>query len=167
MSHERVKPASLYTDPPLALIVDAIERQVYGGAVVKRAPDAAPDELPVAARPRPRAGASGRRGDGAGELLLASGAALVLRLRGQARVLRHRDRGAVRMPVRAQGPAAAPDADVAATAVGEQLVDSTFIQWTATTGGLVPPADDCEADTGGSVKEVPYTADYHFWKANR
>jgi hypothetical protein len=27
------------------------------------------------------------------------------------------------------------------------------------------PADGCEADTVGDVVEIPYTADYHFWKS--
>jgi Domain of unknown function (DUF2703) len=35
-----------YTEPPVALIVDAILREVYGEAVVKRGPDAASYELP-------------------------------------------------------------------------------------------------------------------------
>jgi uncharacterized protein DUF3455 len=42
---------------------------------------------------------------------------------------------------------------------------TTYIQRINTTGGLVPPAADCHAGTAGTVKEVPYTADYHFWKA--
>ena len=42
---------------------------------------------------------------------------------------------------------------------------TTYIQRINTTGGLVPPAADCHAGTAGAVKEIPYTADYHFWKA--
>ena len=42
---------------------------------------------------------------------------------------------------------------------------TTFIQRVNTTGGLIPPAADCNPSTSGTVKEVPYTADYHFWKA--
>ena len=42
---------------------------------------------------------------------------------------------------------------------------TTYIQRVNTTGGLVPPAADCNAGTTGTVKEVPYTADYHFLKA--
>jgi Protein of unknown function (DUF3455) len=42
---------------------------------------------------------------------------------------------------------------------------TTFIQRVNTTGGLVPAAADCNATTTGTVKEVSYTADYHFWKA--
>lgn len=45
------------------------------------------------------------------------------------------------------------------------LGKTTFIQRVNTTGGLVPPAADCHAGTAGTVKEVAYTADYHFWKA--
>jgi hypothetical protein len=48
---------------------------------------------------------------------------------------------------------------------GDRLARTTFIQRTATTGGLAPPAADCNAETAGTVDEVPYTADYHFWKA--
>ena len=48
---------------------------------------------------------------------------------------------------------------------GDRLAGTTFIQRTATTGGLTPPAADCNAETAGTVDEVPYTADYHFWKA--
>jgi hypothetical protein len=47
---------------------------------------------------------------------------------------------------------------------GGRLTDTTYIQRTATTGGL-PPAAGCDASTAGSTTEVPYTADYHFWKA--
>ena len=46
-----------------------------------------------------------------------------------------------------------------------RLGKTTYIQRVNTTGGLVPPAADCHAGTAGTVKEVPYTADYHFWKA--
>jgi hypothetical protein len=48
---------------------------------------------------------------------------------------------------------------------GDRLVDTTYIQRTATTGGLAPAASDCNEETVGSVAEVPYTATYHFWKA--
>lgn len=48
---------------------------------------------------------------------------------------------------------------------GDRLVDTTFIQRTQTTGGLTPPAANCNATTAGSTVEVPYTADYVFWKA--
>ncbi len=47
---------------------------------------------------------------------------------------------------------------------GDRLVDTTFIQRIHTAGGLTPPAADCNAATAGTVVEVPYTADYFFWK---
>ena len=47
---------------------------------------------------------------------------------------------------------------------GGRLTDTTFIQRTATVGGLAP-ATGCDASTAGSTTEIPYTADYHFWKA--
>jgi hypothetical protein len=31
-------------------------------------------------------------------------------------------------------------------------------------GGLFPPAADCTEATAGAREEVPYTADYYFWK---
>jgi hypothetical protein len=43
-------------------------------------------------------------------------------------------------------------------------VNTTYIQRIETTGGLAPPAADCNATTSGTVTEVPYTADYVFWK---
>jgi hypothetical protein len=48
---------------------------------------------------------------------------------------------------------------------GDRLAGTTFIQRTATTGGLAPDAAGCHAGTVGTTAEVPYTADYHFWKA--
>jgi hypothetical protein len=45
------------------------------------------------------------------------------------------------------------------------LVDTTYIQRINTTAGLAPAATECHAGTVGKVVEVPYTADYHFWKA--
>jgi FtsP/CotA-like multicopper oxidase with cupredoxin domain len=47
---------------------------------------------------------------------------------------------------------------------GDRLVDTTFIQRLYTTGGLTPPAADCNAATANTVVEVPYTAEYVFWK---
>jgi Protein of unknown function (DUF3455) len=47
---------------------------------------------------------------------------------------------------------------------GDRLAGTTFIQRIATTGGLIPPADECHAGTAGTEKEIPYTADYYFWK---
>ena len=48
---------------------------------------------------------------------------------------------------------------------GDRLVGTTYIQRIATTGGLAPSAADCTADTASTTAEVPYTADYYFWKA--
>jgi FtsP/CotA-like multicopper oxidase with cupredoxin domain len=55
--------------------------------------------------------------------------------------------------------------DPPADAVDGRLADTTYIQRTATVGGIAPPATDCHAGTVGTVVEVPYTADYTFWKA--
>ena len=49
-----------------------------------------------------------------------------------------------------------PDAD--------RLAGTKFIQRVATTGGLAPSASTCTTDTLGAVEEIPYTADYYFWK---
>ena len=54
----------------------------------------------------------------------------------------------------------------AASTTPGQLGSTTNIQRIATTGGHVPPAADCNATTAGTVAEVPYTADYYFWKKN-
>ena len=48
---------------------------------------------------------------------------------------------------------------------GDRLADTTFIQRINTTGGLAPAAATCNADTTGTTQEIPYTADYAFWKA--
>jgi hypothetical protein len=48
---------------------------------------------------------------------------------------------------------------------GDRLAGTTFIQRINTTGGLTPPAEECNAGIVGTDDEVPYTADYHFWKA--
>ena len=47
---------------------------------------------------------------------------------------------------------------------GDLLGDTTFIQRTKTRGGLAPAAASCNAATVGTRAEVPYTADYNFWK---
>jgi len=54
--------------------------------------------------------------------------------------------------------------NTAAGAAGDRLEGTTFIQRVATTGGLEPPAPSCNAGTLGTIEEVPYTADYYFWK---
>ena len=47
---------------------------------------------------------------------------------------------------------------------GDRLLSTTFIQRIATTGGVAPAAAECDATTAGAEVEVPYTADYYFWK---
>jgi FtsP/CotA-like multicopper oxidase with cupredoxin domain len=48
-----------------------------------------------------------------------------------------------------------------------RLGKTTFIQRIKTTGGRAPAAADCNAATAGTQVEIPYTADYVFWKARR
>jgi hypothetical protein len=48
---------------------------------------------------------------------------------------------------------------------GDQLVHTTFIQRLNTSGGVAPPAAQCNAVTTRTLAEVPYTADYYFWKS--
>jgi hypothetical protein len=47
---------------------------------------------------------------------------------------------------------------------GERLLNTTFIQRVNTTGGLPPAESQCDATTVGAQAEVPYTADYYFWR---
>ena len=47
---------------------------------------------------------------------------------------------------------------------GDRLVDTTFIQRVNTTGGLAP-ATGCDAAHLGAAINVPYTADYFFYRA--
>jgi hypothetical protein len=56
-------------------------------------------------------------------------------------------------------------ASTAAGADGDRLVATTYIQRISTTGGLPPAAAGCNTERAGAVEEVPYTADYYFWKA--
>jgi hypothetical protein len=42
---------------------------------------------------------------------------------------------------------------------------TTYIQRIDTAGGIAPAAGDCNATTSGATVEVPYTADYVFWRA--
>jgi hypothetical protein len=48
---------------------------------------------------------------------------------------------------------------------GDRLAGTAFIQRIATTGGLAPAAASCNEASAGTTEEVPYTADYTFWKA--
>ena len=52
----------------------------------------------------------------------------------------------------------------AAGSGGDRLAHTTFIQRIATSGGLAPPAEECNATTAAAVAEAPYTADYYFWQ---
>jgi len=47
---------------------------------------------------------------------------------------------------------------------GDRLTATTYIQRLNTTGGIAPAAAECTAETAGAVAEIPYTADYYFWK---
>ena len=47
---------------------------------------------------------------------------------------------------------------------GDRLVGTTYIQRIETGGGLAPSASQCKRKTAGTAVEVPYTADYYFWK---
>lgn len=57
--------------------------------------------------------------------------------------------------LRAASTAAGPD--------GDRLAGTTFIQRVNTTGGLAPTSP-CDSTNAGEVAEIPYTADYYFWK---
>jgi hypothetical protein len=56
------------------------------------------------------------------------------------------------------------DAASSGSGDGDRLAGTTFIQRVATTGGLAPPAVRCNAAAVGTIEEIPYTADYYFWK---
>ena len=47
---------------------------------------------------------------------------------------------------------------------GGLLADTTFVQRLLTVGGVAPAASTCDAATVGVTSEVPYTAEYVFWK---
>jgi hypothetical protein len=49
----------------------------------------------------------------------------------------------------------------------DRLAGTTYIQRINTTAGLAPAAADCHAGTVGHRVEVPYTADYLFYKARK
>ena len=52
-----------------------------------------------------------------------------------------------------------------AGADGDRLTATTYIQRINTVGGRPPAAGDCDADTVAEQREVPYSADYVFFKA--
>ena len=56
-------------------------------------------------------------------------------------------------------------ASTSAGADGDLLVPTTFVQRLSTSGGIAPPAAQCTIGTIGSRAEVPYTADYYFWRS--
>jgi len=47
---------------------------------------------------------------------------------------------------------------------GGLLADTTFVQRLLTVGGVAPAASTCAAGNVGATAEVPYTAEYVFWK---
>jgi hypothetical protein len=47
---------------------------------------------------------------------------------------------------------------------GRELVATTYVQRIATKGGIAPRAAECSRATAGKKADVPYTADYYFWK---
>lgn len=55
-------------------------------------------------------------------------------------------------------------ADSSAGPHGDRFAGTTFIQRIATTGGVAPAATECNLATVGTREEIPYTADYTFWK---
>lgn len=50
---------------------------------------------------------------------------------------------------------------------GGELADATFVQRLLTVGGVAPAAAACNAKSAGTRAEVPYTAEYVFWKSIR
>jgi uncharacterized protein DUF3455 len=52
-----------------------------------------------------------------------------------------------------------------AGADGDRLGATTYVQRLDTSGGLAPAPDTCNAMTVGQMAEIPYRADYAFWKA--
>jgi hypothetical protein len=48
---------------------------------------------------------------------------------------------------------------------GDRFAETTFIQRINTTGGLAPAPSTCTDATVGIIDEIPYTADYYFWKS--
>lgn len=48
---------------------------------------------------------------------------------------------------------------------GDRLMATTYIQRIHTVGGVAPAAADCDADSVAEQREIPYSADYVFFKA--
>ena len=59
--------------------------------------------------------------------------------------------------LKADSTAAGPD--------GDRFEATTYIQRINTVGGLAPAAPDCNQDSMAERREIPYTADYVFFKA--
>jgi Protein of unknown function (DUF3455) len=53
----------------------------------------------------------------------------------------------------------------AAGADGDRLAATTYVQRINTVGGRPPAAGDCDEDTVAEQREIPYSADYVFFKA--
>jgi hypothetical protein len=51
-----------------------------------------------------------------------------------------------------------------AGADGDRFQGTSYIQRINTVGGLAPPAPDCNEDTLAERREIPYSADYVFFK---
>jgi hypothetical protein len=47
---------------------------------------------------------------------------------------------------------------------GDRLAHTKYLQRINTVGGMAPPSASCNQDTVGLPTEIPYTADYLFWK---
>ena len=60
--------------------------------------------------------------------------------------------------LKADSTAAGPD--------GDRFTPTSYIQRIHTVGGLAPAAADCNEDTVADRSEVPYSADYVFFKAS-
>ena len=61
--------------------------------------------------------------------------------------------------LRVKADSTAPGAD------GDRLTATTYIQRINTVGGRPPAAGDCDEDTVAEQREIPYSADYVFFKA--
>jgi hypothetical protein len=51
-----------------------------------------------------------------------------------------------------------------AGADGDRFASVSYVQRYNTSGGVAPAASTCDAGGAGTVNEVPYTADYAFWR---
>jgi hypothetical protein len=56
-------------------------------------------------------------------------------------------------------------AKTGAATLGRTFADTTYVQRIETMGGLAPAPSTCNSGTAGRTAEVPYTADYTFWRA--